>query len=46
MDYSLASATGMFNMNDLNWDEEALTIAGIRADKLPMLVLQRISSQV
>lgn len=38
MDYSLASATGMFNMNDLNWDEEALTIAGIGADKLPMLV--------
>ncbi|MFH0065670.1 gluconokinase [Peribacillus sp. NPDC056705] len=38
MDYSLASATGMFNLNDLKWDEEALTIAGIGADKLPALV--------
>lgn len=38
MDYSLASATGMFNLKNLAWDEEALTIAGIGSDKLPMLV--------
>ncbi|MFD9626200.1 gluconokinase [Peribacillus muralis] len=38
MDYSIASGTGMFNLNDLKWDEEALSIAGIDADKLPTIV--------
>ncbi|KWW20986.1 MULTISPECIES: gluconokinase [Peribacillus] len=38
MDHSLASATGMFNLNELKWDEEALSIAGIDADRLPALV--------
>ncbi|MFJ5623235.1 gluconokinase [Peribacillus loiseleuriae] len=38
MDYSLASATGMFNINDLTWDAEALSIAGIDEEKLPKLV--------
>ncbi|MGG1690626.1 gluconokinase [Heyndrickxia ginsengihumi] len=38
MDYSLASATGMFNIEKLTWDEEALEIAGVQADRLPKLV--------
>lgn len=38
MDYSLASATGMFNVNTLQWDKEALEIAGITEEKLPILV--------
>lgn len=38
MDYSLASATGMFNLESLKWDKEALEIAGIGEDKLPKLV--------
>ncbi|MEK5520698.1 MULTISPECIES: gluconokinase [Heyndrickxia] len=38
MDYSLASATGMFNLETLKWDKEALEIAGIDESKLPALV--------
>lgn len=38
MDYSLASATGMMNLEALAWDEEALAIAGISEGKLPRLV--------
>ncbi|WP_410513607.1 gluconokinase [Paenibacillus sp. BR2-3] len=34
IDYSIASATGMFNLNDLNWDEEALQVAGVTAEQL------------
>ncbi|MFP3489135.1 FGGY family carbohydrate kinase, partial [Staphylococcus sp. SIMBA_130] len=34
IDYSIASATGLFNLEQLNWDEEALKIAGITADQL------------
>ncbi len=34
VDYSIASATGMFNLKNLAWDAEALEIAGIEADKL------------
>ncbi|MFU1796836.1 gluconokinase [Paenibacillus azoreducens] len=34
IDYSIASATGMFNLEKLDWDEEALRVAGIGADKL------------
>lgn len=34
IDYSLASATGMFNLNDLTWDKEALEIAGISDTQL------------
>lgn len=34
IDYSIASSTGMFNLEQLTWDEEALQIAGITADKL------------
>ncbi|MFX3636235.1 MAG: gluconokinase [Candidatus Pristimantibacillus sp.] len=38
MDYSLASATGLFNLEHLTWDEEAMQLAGIRAEQLPPLV--------
>ncbi|MBB6731311.1 gluconokinase [Cohnella zeiphila] len=34
IDYSMASATGMFNLEKLDWDEEALRVAGIARDKL------------
>jgi gluconokinase len=34
VDYSIASAMGMFNLQDLDWDKEALEVAGITADKL------------
>ncbi|MGR9050537.1 gluconokinase [Halobacillus faecis] len=38
LDHSLASATGMMNLEKLDWDEEALQIAGISRDKLSRLV--------
>lgn len=34
VDYSIASSSGMFNIFDLNWDKEALEIAGISEDML------------
>ncbi|MCQ2570200.1 MAG: gluconokinase, partial [Limosilactobacillus sp.] len=37
-EYSIASATGLFNIFDLDWDEEALQVAGITRDQLPELV--------
>lgn len=38
VDYSIASATGLFNLKKLQWDDRALQIAGIRADQLSALV--------
>lgn len=38
IDYSLASATGLFNIHNLKWDTDALAYAGITAAKLPELV--------
>lgn len=38
IDYSLASATGLFHLQQLNWDEEALQCAGISRDQLSELV--------
>ncbi|MCM3764420.1 gluconokinase [Neobacillus niacini] len=38
VDYSIASAMGMMNLNTLDWDEEALTIAGISREHLSELV--------
>ena len=35
VDYSIASATGMFNLKDLKWDKGALEVAGIGEEKLP-----------
>ncbi|WP_445486781.1 gluconokinase [Niallia sp. 03133] len=34
VDHSIASATGMFNLKELTWDQEALNIAGISEDQL------------
>jgi gluconokinase len=38
VDHSLASAMGMMNLQALDWDAEALTIAGITRDQLSELV--------
>jgi gluconokinase len=38
VDYSIASATGLMNLQELTWDEEALEIAGITQQHLSKLV--------
>jgi gluconokinase len=38
VDYSIASATGMMNLEKLDWDEEALEIAGVSRNQLSKLV--------
>ncbi len=38
VDYSIASGTGLWNMATLDWDTEALHVAGIRANQLSQLV--------
>lgn len=38
VDHSLASASGLMDIHRLAWDEEALSLAGIREDQLPELV--------
>ncbi|KYH33108.1 gluconokinase [Neomoorella mulderi] len=38
IDYSLASATGLFNIYNLAWDQEALELAGINEEQLSRLV--------
>ncbi|MEP0911927.1 gluconokinase [Leptolyngbya sp. GB1-A1] len=38
VDYSIASATGLLNLNRLEWDSEALDIAGVRPAQLSELV--------
>jgi gluconokinase len=37
MDHSMASATGLLDIHELVWDEEALQLAGITAEQLPEL---------
>lgn len=37
-DFSLANASGLFNVQTLQWDEQALKLAGIAAAQLPELV--------
>ncbi|WP_041060925.1 gluconokinase [Jeotgalibacillus campisalis] len=34
IDYSIASATGLFNLASLEWDKEALEVAGVSRDQL------------
>ena len=34
VDHSIASATGLFNLARLDWDTEALELAGVRAEQL------------
>ncbi|MGG6312968.1 gluconokinase [Paenibacillus macerans] len=38
VDYSIASATGLMNLERLDWDEEALQAAGITPERLSKLV--------
>jgi gluconokinase len=38
VDYSTASATGLFNLKMLDWDEEALKVAGVTRDQHSKLV--------
>ncbi|MGF1540657.1 MAG: gluconokinase [Pleurocapsa sp.] len=38
VDYSIASATGLFNLQNLDWDQEALKITGIQPSQLSQLV--------
>ncbi len=38
VDYSIASATGLFNLKSLTWDEDALKLAHIQVDRLSELV--------
>lgn len=44
-DYSIASATGMFNIHTLTWDEKALRYLGISEEQLPCLkdVTEKVS---
>lgn len=37
IDYSLGSATGLMNIQRMQWDDDALAYAGISSDKLPAL---------
>ncbi|MDN7228412.1 gluconokinase [Planococcus liqunii] len=38
IDHSLASATGLFNLENVDWDEGALEVAGVEAGHLSRLV--------
>lgn len=38
VDYSIASATGLFNIHTLDWDEEALETTQISREQLPKVV--------
>ncbi len=38
VDYSIASATGLFNFEQRNWDQQALALLGIDASRLSTLV--------
>jgi gluconokinase len=51
VDYSIASATGLFNIYTLNWDEQALQLAGITTDQLgtpvrPTHILEGLNPKV
>ena len=38
IDQSMASSTGMFNLETLKWDTEALSLLGITEEQLPEIV--------
>ena len=38
VDYSIASASGLFDIHSLQWHKEALQLTGVRADQLSKLV--------
>ncbi|MHA8263193.1 gluconokinase [Lactobacillaceae bacterium Melli_B3] len=37
-DYSIANATGLFNIYRMDWDNDILKLAGVKRDQLPELV--------
>ncbi|GEK05003.1 gluconokinase [Schleiferilactobacillus harbinensis] len=37
-DYSLANATGLFNIHTMDWDDQALAVTHVSRDQLPELV--------
>ncbi|MCF6514813.1 gluconokinase [Lactobacillus sp. S2-2] len=38
VDYSIANATGLFNIFNLDWDKDALALTGLKKENLPELV--------
>lgn len=51
IDYSMASATGLLNIQKVEWEEEALELAGIRKEQLSKIVppttrLPRLKSEI
>lgn len=38
VDYAMASSTGLLNLNNLDWDEEALRLAGVKKEQLSAIV--------
>ncbi|MCT8137173.1 gluconokinase [Anaerobacillus sp. CMMVII] len=51
VDYSVASATGLFNIHSFEWDEEVLKVAGIRREQLskpvaPTTICQGLSHEL
>lgn len=38
MDISIASGTGLFNIFNLDWDEQALEVTGVKKEQLPLPV--------
>lgn len=51
VDYSIASATGLFNIHTLEWDEQALQLAGISREQLsnpvrPTAILEGIQHRI
>jgi len=38
VDYSMATATGMLNVKELDWEEEALELAGVKREQLSKIV--------
>jgi gluconokinase len=51
VDYSIASATGLFNIHSFDWDEEVLLVAGIRREQLsrpvaPTTICQGLSNEL
>ncbi|USS86328.1 gluconokinase [Fructilactobacillus cliffordii] len=37
-DYSIANATALFNIFNMDWDDQAMSVAGVTRDQLPELV--------
>ncbi|ENH96643.1 carbohydrate kinase FGGY [Gracilibacillus halophilus YIM-C55.5] len=51
IDYSMASATGLMNIHQLDWDDEALELAGISRSQLstivePTAIITELSSNI